>query len=199
MTSMVHGFIYRSRVTRALLRMACFLSLMSMVTVCHAAPADEAEQLGNRIKAAFLYKFTSYVEWPEGSFPGPDSPITIAVLGNEDVAAELRDIVAGRTAQGRPIRAIRIGTEVPVDGIHILFIGSPAASRLERVAQAVRPHATLMVTDFEGALTRGSMINFVLADRRLRFEISLPAVESSGLRLSSRLLAVAMHVQTVAP
>ena len=199
MTSMVHEFIYRFRVTRTLLRMACFLSLMSMVAVCHAAPADDAEQLENRIKAAFLYKFTSYVDWPENSFPGPDSPITIGVLGNKDVAAELRDIVAGRTAQDRPIRAIRIGTEEPVDGIHILFVGSAAASRLERVARAVRPHPTLMVTDFEGALTRGSMINFVLADRRLRFEISLPAVERSGLRLSSRLLAVALHVQTVAP
>lgn len=196
---MVHGFVYRPRVTRSLLHIACFLSLMSMMAICHAAPADEAEQLENRIKAAFLYKFTSYVDWPEGSFAAPDTPITIAVLGNEAVAAELRDIVADRAVQGRPIRAIRIGTEEQFDGIHILFIGSSAASRLERVAQAVRPHPTLMVTDFAGALTRGSMINFVLADRRLRFEISLPAVENSGLRLSSRLLAVALNVQTVAP
>lgn len=198
---MVHEFLYRSRVTRTLLRMACLLSLMSMVAgnLCHAALADDAEELGNRIKATFLYKFASYVDWPENSFASLDSPIIIGVLGNEDVAAELRDTVAGRSAQDRPIRAVRIGANAPLTGIHILFVGSAAARRLERVAQAARPHATLMVTDFEGALTQGSMINFVLSDRRLRFEISLPTIERSGLRLSSRLLAVALHVQTVAP
>lgn len=201
MTSLVYGFLYRSRVTRTFLRMACFVSFMNMVVwnIGHAATADEAEQLENSIKAAFLYKFASYVDWPEKSFPDPDSPITIAVLGDEEVAAELRDIVAGRTAQDRPIRAIRIRADEPIPGIHILFVGTAAASRLERVAQAARPHSTLLVTDSKGALTQGSMINFVLADRRLRFEISLPAVEHSGLRLSSRLLAVALHVQTVAP
>lgn len=201
MTSLVQEFQYRYRISRTLLRTTYIVLIMSMVfwNLCHAAPPDNAEQLENRVKAAFLYKFASYVEWPEGSFTNPDSPITIAVLGDEGVADELRDIVAGRTAQGRPVRAMRIGSGEPISGTHILFVGSTAAYRLERVAQAAGTHTMLVVTDFEGALAQGSMVNFVLADRRLRFEISLPAAEASGLRLSSRLLAVALHVHTVAP
>lgn len=161
--------------------------------------ANSAMALENRLKAAFLYKFADYVEWPEAAFPAPDTPITIAVINADTVAERLSEMVVGRTAQGRPIIVKRLAASQPVAGTHILFIGGDAADRLGALAQTVSDQPTLLVTDSDGALQRGSMINFVLADRRLRFEIALDAAEKSGLRLSSRLLAVALDVRRRVP
>lgn len=164
-----------------------------------AYAAEAAEDLEQSVKAAFLYKFASFVEWPAPALPQPDTPITIAIAGSETIVAELSQMVVGRTAQGHPItvRPIRPGDTLA--GVHILFVGGSESSRLGQWAQAAQTHSTLLVTDADSALTRGSVINFVLAERRVRFEISLDAAERSGLKLSSRLLAVAQQVRRRAP
>lgn len=161
-----------------------------------AARADEPSDLEIRVKAAFLCKFAGYVEWPPSSFAQADSPVTIAVVGAEPLAAELRQMVTGRTVGGRAlaIKRLRPG-ELPA-GIHILFIGRADTAQLGQISRNAAPHAILTVTDSEGALAQGSMINFVLDDRRVRFEIALDTAEKSGLKLSSRLLAVARDVRT---
>ena len=161
---------------------------------CNAHAADYTAAPEHSVKAAFLYKFAGYVDWPETMFASSDTPITIAVVGDEPIAMELSQIVAGRIAQGHPIEVKRLKSSESVAGIHILFIGRTEAERLERMAQLAQAHSILMVTDSIGALAKGSVINFVLADNRLRFEVSLVTAEKCGLRLSSRLLAVALQV-----
>ncbi|HBU29056.1 MAG TPA: hypothetical protein DEB56_04875 [Thiobacillus sp.] len=156
--------------------------------------AGESEDLEHSVKAAFLYKFASYVEWPANAFPKADAPIAIAVTGSDVIAAELGRLVAGRTAQGRPIVVKRLAPGDPLAGVHILFVGPGDAERLAQWARDAQAHSTLLVTDSRRALERGSTINFVLVDRRVRFEISLDAAEKSSLKLSSRLLAVAQRV-----
>ncbi|MFP5506610.1 MAG: YfiR family protein [Gammaproteobacteria bacterium] len=161
--------------------------------------APGAMALENSLKAAFLYKFADYVDWPAEAFPTPEAPITIAVVDDDIVAERLAEMTVGRTAQGRPIAVRRLPAGQPVADAHILFIGNDAADRLGALAQSVAGRPVLLVTDSEDALQRGSMINFVLADRRLRFEVALDAVERNGLRLSSRLLAVALDVRRRMP
>lgn len=173
------------------------MHLCLMVNPAMAAESDE--DLGNRVKAAFLYKFANYVEWPAEMFPTADAPIRIAVMGADPVAAELATMVVGRTVQGRSIATGRITANEPIAGIHVIFIGAADAQGLRRAVQAAQTQATLVVTDFAGALEHGSMINFALAERRLKFEIALDNAEKSGLKLSSRLLAVALRVRTGAP
>lgn len=176
--------------------MSLFLLPMWLI----AFPACGAgEDLELSVKAAFLYKFASYVEWPPHAFPKADTPIAITVTGSEVIAEELSQLVASRTAQGRPIVVKRLGPGDPLAGVHILFVGPGEAERLAQWARDAQAHSTLVVTDSRGALERGSTINFVLADRRVRFEISLDAAEKSSLKLSSRLLAVAQRVHTGAP
>jgi hypothetical protein len=161
-----------------------------------SARADETQDLEIRVKAAFLCKFAGYVEWPPGSFSQAETPVTIAVVGAEPLAAELSRMVVGRTVGGRALEMKRMRTgELPA-GIHILFVGRDDAAQLSRIAGDAKPHAVLTVTDSEGALEQGSMINFVLDDRRVRFDIALDTAARSGLRLSSRLLAVARDVRT---
>lgn len=175
------------------------LLLLLWMTAFPASAAEEDTDLEQSVKAAFLYKFASFVEWPEPVMPRPQTPITIAVAGSEAIVAELSQMVVGRTAQGHPITVRQIRAGDSLAGVHILFIGGSESPRLRQWAEAAQAHSTLLVTDAENALTRGSMINFVLAERRVRFEISLDAAEKSGLKLSSRLLAVAQQVHRRAP
>jgi hypothetical protein len=159
-------------------------------------PAEDDSTLEQRVKAAFLYQFAGYVEWPPNTFAQPTTPITIAVMGADTVATELSQIVTGRTVGGRPVVVKRVKPGESLAGVRILFVGRAESSRIGQMAQS---RAMLTVTEADGALTQGSMINFVLVDRRVRFEVALDSAEKSGLRLSSRLLAVAQQVQKGTP
>jgi hypothetical protein len=160
---------------------------------------DTSETLEYRLKAAFLYKFAGYVEWPEAAFPRPDTPVTIGVLGADAVASELAPLVAGRTVNNRAIVVRRLKAGDPLIGVNVLLIGKSENARLPALLPQLQSHAVLTVTEVDGALSQGSVINFTLVDRRVRFEVSLGAAEKHNLKLSSRLLAVAQQVHSSTP
>jgi hypothetical protein len=163
-----------------------------LFAVATAVVAQEATE--QQVKAAFLYRFAGYVEWPEAAFPQADSPLVIGVLGDEELAAAAEQAVAGRSVNGRRVTARRVKPGEALAGVHILFVGRAERGRLAQLAQGAAAQAVLVVTESDGALAQGSVINFVVADRRVRFEISLLSAERSRLKLSSRLLAVAAQV-----
>jgi hypothetical protein len=160
-----------------------------------SAQADDVSPGEIQIKAAFLYKFTGYVEWPKSSFKEPDSPITIGVVGAEDIADELRGIVSGRSVQRRGLTVTVVNKESDLSGVHVLFIGQDATARMPRLIEVARQRPILTVTDTPDGLERGSMINFLVVKKRVQFEISVEAAEKTGLVLSSRLLSVALRVK----
>ena len=160
-----------------------------------AGAAEDAGALEHRVKAAFLYQFAGYVEWPPATFAQADTPVTIGVIGAEPLAAELSQLVIGRKIAGRTVTVKRIKAGESLAGVHILFIGRAEGTRLVQLSQTAQPRSILTVTETDGALARGSVINFVIAERRVRFEVALDTAEKSGLKLSSRLLAVAQDVR----
>lgn len=173
----------------------------ALMLVCVAAwapwsaqAAEDPESLELRVKAAFLYKFAGYVEWPPKSFASPDTPVTIGVIGAEPLATELTQAVTGRTVNDRPVTVRRLKAGESLAGIHVLFVGRAENARLDQLAQSAQPRSILTVSESDGALARGSVINFVLSGGRVRFEIALDSAEKSGLKLSSRLLGVAQQV-----
>ena len=149
-----------------------------------------------QIKAAFLYKFGGFVEWPAAAFARADAPFSIGVLGAETVAAELERVVAGRTVQGRSIAVQKLKRGDPLTGLHLLFVGQSETGRLAEILGAAKGQPLLVVTENEDALTRGSMINFITVDDKVRFDVALPQAERGQLRISARLLAVARKVIT---
>jgi uncharacterized protein DUF4154 len=157
-----------------------------------ALPQPEPDQ---GIKAEFLYRFLPYVEWPAGKVAGRSSPIVIAVLGADDIAEPLRALVRGRDAGGRPVVVRRYGPGAALDGVHMLFVGRAESERVAGLAPVAQRHGVLLVTDYEGALDDGSAINLVVIENRVRFEVSLDATDKSGLKISSRMLAVALWVR----
>jgi hypothetical protein len=145
------------------------------------------------VKAAFLYKFASYVLWPN-SEAAENTAIVIGVLGRADFARELSEITAGRTVSSRPITIRRLGDDEPLDGLDILFIGDDEHDRLAEVLAQARAKPILTVSESAGAIAEGSIINFTVDAERVRFEVSLYSAEQSQLRLNARLLAVAQQV-----
>jgi hypothetical protein len=145
-----------------------------------------------QVKAAFLYKFGAFVEWPPQAFAGPGAAFTIGVLGADAVAQELEQIATGRTVHGRPVAVRRLKRGEPLAGLHVLFVGQAQAARLDQILTPAQP--LLVVTDAADGLPEGSIINFVPVANKLRFDIALAAAERMRLRISSRLLAVARKV-----
>jgi hypothetical protein len=188
-------FLRRTGGLAASIAFAC----AALVAAGSAGAAEDAVSLEQRVKAAFLYQFAGYVEWPAQSFAQPDTPITIAVMSAEPLAAELKQLSSGRTVGGRAVAVRQVRPGEPLAGIHVLFIGGAEHARLGQLVQAARPRPVLTVTEADGALNQGAMINFIIVDRRVRFEVALDSVEKGGLRLSSRLLAVAQQVKTGTP
>ncbi|HEX4327359.1 MAG TPA: YfiR family protein [Burkholderiales bacterium] len=154
----------------------------------------EATAVERSVKAAYLYKFAGYVEWPEGSFPRPDSPLTFGVMGDEAFAGELSRLVTGRSVAGRPLSVRRVREGEPLTGLHILFVGRADDQLLDQVSRAVANRPVLVVSEFDSGLARGSTINFVVAEGRVKFAISAESAEKHSLKLSSRLLTVAQNM-----
>lgn len=181
--------------SRTCIALIACASIVPALAQSESGPGD----LERRVKAAFLYKFAGYVEWPQSSFAKPAAPLTIAVTGDDPLADDLGRLVVGHTVHGRiiAVRKFKIGQSL--EDVNVLFIGSAARSRLEEIIRTTRPQPILIVTDSEGALDHGSMINFAIVDGRVRFEISTVGAEVRGLKMSSRLLAVAWSVRTGTP
>jgi uncharacterized protein DUF4154 len=162
-----------------------------------AAALGQGERASEaQIKAAFIFKFGGFVEWPARAFARADSTFTIGVLGADSVAAELESLVAGRAVQGRSVSVHKLKRGDSLAGLHMLFVGQSEALRLAEVLGAARGQPLLIVTDSDDALTRGSIINFITVDDKVRFDIALPQAERGQLKISARLLAVARKVIT---
>ena len=155
------------------------------------AAAQQPALTAGQVKAGFLYHFAAFVDWPDST---PASTIVIGVLGGDDVEAELARIVAAKRAPGRSIAMRRLKPGDDLGGIHIVYVGAGESQRLERVVAAVRGTPTLVVSDTAEGLERGATINFITADR-VQFEVSLESAHKVGLRVSPRLLSVAVRVK----
>ncbi|SFF85914.1 protein of unknown function [Duganella sp. CF458] len=168
------------------------LAMMLFAFSCLAVGSQQGATpvLERSVKAAFLYKFLGYMEFP--SDPGPS--LAVGVLGADDVAAELAQITSGRNVGNRSISVRKLGEGDALGGLNLLFVGGDAALP-EAAQRAAEKNGTVIVTERDGGLQSGSVINFRLVDERVRFEVSLPAAERCNVRLSSRLLSVAYYVQ----
>jgi hypothetical protein len=168
------------------------VTAFALMLACAAAQAQGAPSEAT-VKAAFLYKFAGYVEWPASAFPQPDAPLVIGVVGADEVAAELEKLLPGRQVNNRRVVARRVREGEPLRGIHLLFVGRGERD-LRAALRAAQQQGVLAVSEAERGLELGSAINFVVVDDRVGFEVSLDSAERSGIRISSRMLAVARRV-----
>lgn len=140
-----------------------------------------------------MLKFVSFVEWPPGAFPHADTPLQIAVMGDAAVVRDLVEATQDRTLDGRRVRVQQPAPGEPLEGVHILFVREAAAASINTgTERELAP--MLVVMESVGAFDRGSVINFVVDDGKVRFDVSLEAADKRGLKISSQLLTVARRI-----
>jgi hypothetical protein len=158
------------------------LMLLFAAAVCRAAPSEY------EVKAVFLFNFAQFVEWPEHTFAGPDTPFVIGVLGKDPFGSKLDAVLHGETAAGRPMVAARYRNVGEIHSCNILFIARSESADLPQILAALRGRSILTVSDDDAAGQSGVMIRLVTRDNRIRLQIDLGAAKAGNLTISSKLL-----------
>jgi hypothetical protein len=148
------------------------------------------------VKAAFLFNFAQFVEWPPESFASAESPIVIGVLGEDPFGPALDQLISQEPVNGRRTVVRRFERVEDVDVCHLLFINVRNPARLAAAIGALNKRATLTVGDAEPFLDQGGMIQFVTQNNRIKLRINLDVATAAGLTLSSKLLRPAQIITT---
>lgn len=145
-----------------------------------------------RIKAAYLFNFAKFVSWPSQTFAQTNSPIVIGILGKDPFGAELDQTVAGKKIEQHPLQVKRLNDSDPLSGCQILFIADSEHRRVAQLLENARRLPILTVGEMDDFTEAGGMIRFLKHDNTIRFEIDLAPVQRAGLKISSKVLQVAI-------
>jgi hypothetical protein len=156
----------------------------------------QSDDLESRVKAAFLFNFTKFVDWPPESFASASAPLEICVLAGDPLAGALDETVHGKSVNNRPLSVRRLQPGAEARDCKLLYLGDSGQAR--DLLPALRGRAVLTVGDAPEFIRAGGMIRFLLVDGKVRFEVNRGAAEQARLTLSSRLLSVA-HAVTDGP
>ena len=165
------------------------LSLSALMLVGAAAEAQSSRDY--QVKAAFLYNFAQFTEWPPEAFTGSNAPLVIGILGEDPFGEAIDTTILNEVVRGHHLQVKRFRTVAQMPTCHIIYVGRSEANRLSQVLKALNGKPILTVSDLEGAADRGVTIQFVTEHNRIRFKINPTAAGAAQLTLSSKLLRVA--------
>jgi hypothetical protein len=149
-----------------------------------------------RVKAAFLFQFTQFVDWPPEAFSSGQTPMVIGVLGEDPFGTFLDETVRNEKVNGHPLVVEHYRRLEDVNGCHVLFVSQSEANRMGDIVRAFKGRSTLMVGDANDFADRGGMIQFVTQENRIRLRINLAAARAANLTISSKLLRPAMVINS---
>ena len=155
--------------------------------------AQETQPSEYQVKAAFLYNFAKFVEWPAQAYSKPDSPIVIGVLGKNVFGADLEHTIHNKMINSRPLEIREFHSTEEATNCHILFISPSERDHLSKVLVALQGTSVLTVSETDQFIEAGGMINFVVEENKIHFQINDDAAKKSGLKISSKLLSLAIH------
>jgi hypothetical protein len=171
------------------------LLVLLMLTFTSTPSRAQGESLEYAVKATYLYKFAPFVEWPPSAFPGGTSPLVVCVVGTDPFGPVLDRAVTGQHIGERPIVVERLAAYSPERACHVMYaMGSEAQSAAAAVDMA-RGHPVLTITDAARGSDARGVIHFIVQDNRVRFEIDDRAAAQNDLRVSSKLLSLALGVR----
>jgi hypothetical protein len=147
------------------------------------------------VKAAFLYNFARFVEWPGEALGSGGAPLLVGVVGDDPFGSSIDQTVAGKNVNGHPIAVRRLKWGQNLRQCHILFISSSEARRLPQILESLRGSSVLTVADMDRFDQQGGIVRFLIEEGKVRFEINVDAADQAGLRISSKLLALAKIVR----
>ena len=147
-----------------------------------------------QVKAAFLYNFAKFVEWPSIAFPDSGSPFVFGIVGDDPFEGQLTTMLLEKSLSGRRFVVRRFRRDEDLRQCHVLFISSSEKKFLTLILGSVRGSSVLTVADTDGFARQGGIIGLVLEENRVRLEVNPQLAERSHLKISSKLLALARIV-----
>lgn len=175
----------------------CKIIFLIVIAIFFGAPqhlfAEDGASQEYKVKAAFLYNFTLFVEWPTEAFTGNDSPLTVCILGKSPFGNALGGL-SGKSAKTRKLAVRQINGVQETQGCQVLFVSASEKMQLHNILAAVRNQNVLTVSDLDRFAEAGGIINFVTLEDKVRFEVNLKAARQARLKVSSQLLKLARDV-----
>jgi YfiR/HmsC-like len=147
-----------------------------------------------QVKAAFLFNFAKFVEWPSDTFQSEKSPITLCVFRRDPFGSALDEIIRGKIINNRAVLARRINELSDLKSCQLVFISSVEDKHLSEVIGSLKGRSALLVGEGEGFAERGGGIQLFQEDNKLRFAVNLDSIQRARLTVSSKLLALAKIV-----
>jgi len=142
------------------------------------------------IKAAYLYKFALFTDWPESAFADAIAPLRVCVLGKDPFGPTLETIVGRRVGERQVVTSYYAGVE-GAEHCHVLFISRSEKKRLAGILGHLQNRPVLVIADTPNFMQAGGIINLTIVEKKIRFEINARRAERAGLKLSSKLLRMA--------
>ena len=171
-----------------------FLACLAVLALFN--PETIAQSRESELKAAFVYNFAQFTEWPATAYAATNAPLVIGILGDDPFGAAINDIVRGENVGGHPIEVRRLRTVSECRDCHILFVSRSEDNRVPRILRELRNRPILTVSDLPDFAHRGGMIALYTAENKLRFRINAMVAKDAGIALSSKLLRLADLVET---
>lgn len=177
--------IYRLAIKKmAIVLYLCFFFI-------NAIHAQEKPAPANQVKAAFLYNFTRFVNWPASSFSSSSDPFIIGIIGNDPFGQYIEELVKGEKIGNHPIIIKRYYSLENIEDSHILFINTSDRDRIRRILSIVRNKSILTVSDTENFTDFGGAVHFYRHENKIRLKINISSAKNSRLEISSKLLSLA--------
>lgn len=176
------------------LRIRNALALLVLLVPVSSGLAQPPTAAEYRVKAAYLYNFTKYIEWPPGAFASASAPIVIGILGDDPFGKLLEETIRGRTSQGRPVTIRRSRRVDDLRDCQIVFISGSEKTELDATLAILAQRNVVTVCDTGPPFDRGVTIRLMVADATVQFEVRLDAAEGLGVRFNSRMLEAAGKV-----
>jgi hypothetical protein len=169
------------------------LGIILLMVLGWLAPATRGQDSisEEQVKAAFLYNFARFTEWPASAFAESATPITLGVVGNDAFANTLATLLKEKKAHGRSFIVEKVGSVSQATGAHILFVAKEESRKATQFATTLRKQPVLLVGESEDFLQDGGTINLLREDKQLRFDINVATAEQNQLTISSHLLRLA--------
>jgi hypothetical protein len=153
-----------------------------------------AQTTANReyqVKAAFLFNFTQFVEWPANALPETKTPLVIGVLGQNPFGTYLQEIISGEQVNGHPLVIQQYKNAEEIKTCHILFINLTEKDKPEQVIASLKGRSILTVGDGANFIKQGGMIRFITRDNKIQFQINPESAKGADLMVSAKLLKLA--------
>lgn len=173
--------------------------LLAVLAVVFLWPAEicaqSAQQREYDIKAAYLYRFLNYIDWPADTLPGAGGTITIGIVGEDPFGPSI-DWLKGKQIKGRTLAVRLVATPKDFEQCQIIFISASEKARLPEILAQLKDARVLTVSEVDGFAAQGGIINFFSERNKVRFEINLEVARRTGLLISSELLKLAKLVKS---